>query len=141
MLTGLFRARYETIQCGRYAARVTAASWPRRIGALFIDWFIALLSAAAVTGTSVADPEGAGPWWPLLMYVVEVGLLTGLLGYSIGKRCTGIKVINTGGGSIGLARALLRSFLVVLVIPPLVNTPDRRGLQDLAAGSMVVRAA
>ncbi len=120
---------------------MTAASWPRRIGAIFIDWFIALLSAAAVTGTSIADPEGAGPWWPLLMFVIEVGLLTGLLGYSIGKRCTGIKVVNRSGGSIGLWRALLRAFLVILVIPPLVNTSDRRGLQDLAAGSMVVRAS
>lgn len=119
---------------------MTAASWPRRIGALFIDWFVALLSAAAVTGTSIADPEGAGPWWPLLMFLIEVAVLTGLVGTSIGKRLTGIKVIRPGGAPVGLWRALVRTALVLLVIPPLVNTAERRGLHDLAAGSMVVRA-
>ena len=117
-----------------------AASWPRRIGALFIDWFVALLLAAGVTGTSIADPEGAGPWWPLLMFLIEVTILTGLIGYSIGKRLAGIKVVRPDGSPIGLGRALIRTALLLLIIPPLVNTPERRGLHDLAAGSMVVKA-
>ena len=117
-----------------------AASWPRRIGALFIDWFVALLLAAGVTGTSIADPEGAGPWWPLLMFLIEVAILTGLIGCSIGKRIMGIKVIRPDGSPIGLWRALIRTALVLLVVPPLVTTQERRGLQDLAAGSMVVKA-
>ena len=119
---------------------MTIAGWPRRIGALFIDWFVALLSAAAITGTSIGGSSEASPFWPLGVFFVEVSLMTGLLGYSIGKRIMGIKVIREDGSTVGFPRAVLRTALVCLVFPALINTDQQRGLQDLAAGSMVVRA-
>ena len=73
-------------------------------------------------------------------FFVEVSLITGLLGYSIGKRVVGLKVVREDGSPIGFARAMLRTALVSLVLPALINTEQRRGLQDIAAGSMVVRA-
>ena len=53
------------------------------------------------------------------VFVVEVGLLTGLLGFSIGKRLAGLKVEGPDGRPIGVPRALLRTFLLALVIPAL----------------------
>lgn len=118
---------------------MTIAGWPRRIGALFIDWFIALLSVAAITRSSIGTQD-VGPFWAVGAFFVEVSLITGLLGYSIGKRVTGIKIVRQDGSPIGFARAVLRTALLCLVFPALVNTDQQRGLQDIAAGSMVVRA-
>lgn len=115
------------------------ASWPRRIGALFIDWFIAVFTSAGIARTHVLP---ASPLENLIVtgfFVVEVGILTGLLGASIGKRVMGIAVVNEQGGAIGIPRALLRSALICLVIPVLLQTDHRRGLHDVAAGSIVIR--
>lgn len=111
----------------------------RRIGALFIDWVIAALTAAALTGTSYAGSGASSSFVPLGAFFVEVSLLTGLLGTTIGKRAFGLKVEGPDGRSIGMLRAIVRTALLCVVIPALVMTEDRRGLHDLAAGSRVVR--
>ncbi len=115
------------------------AGWPRRIGALFIDWIIAVLSSSALTGSSLTNSGDTNPFWPLLAFFVEVSLITGLLSYSIGKRIFGIHIIREDGGPIGFPRAVLRTALVCLVLPVLIQSEHQRGLQDVATGSMVVR--
>jgi uncharacterized RDD family membrane protein YckC len=118
---------------------VQTVSLGRRLGALFIDWIIAALSGVAVAGVSYPPKD---PMQNLIItgiFVLEVSVLTGLLGYSIGKRIFGLKVENPDGRPIGVARALLRTALVCLVIPAIVMTDDKRGLHDLAAGSRVTR--
>ena len=119
---------------------MTIAGWPRRIGALFVDWFIALLSAAALTGSQIGGSNDASPFWPLGAFFIEVSLVTGLLGYSIGKRVFGLKVVREDGSPIGFGRAVIRTALLCLVFPALINTDQQRGLHDLAAGSMAVRS-
>lgn len=119
---------------------MTIAGWPRRIGALFVDWFIALLSTAAITGSPLIGASDSNPFIPVGVFFVEVGVMTGLLSYSIGKRAFGIRIIGQDGGPIGFGRALLRTALVCLVFPVLIQSEHQRGLQDVAAGSMVVRA-
>lgn len=111
----------------------------RRLGALFIDWIIAVLSAAAVTGSAYSGSDAANPFIPLAAFFAEVSVLTGLLGYSIGKRVLGLRVENPDGRPIGLVRAFVRTALLCLVIPALVMTDDKRGVHDVAAGSRVVR--
>ena len=111
----------------------------RRFAALVIDWFVAVMSAAAVASSTV-PPQGLRE--SLLVsgvFVVEVGLLVGLLGFSIGKRIVGIKVEGPDGRPIGIPRALLRTFLLALVLPALVMNDERRGLHDIAAGSRVIQ--
>ena len=111
----------------------------RRLGALLVDWIIASLSAAALAGVSY-PPDGIRQNLVITaFFVVEVALLTGLLGYSIGKRIFGLKVEGPDGRPIGVVRALIRTLLVCLVIPALVMTSDKRGLHDLAARSRVTR--
>ena len=113
-------------------------SFGRRFVALAIDWFIAMLSSAAVAGATV-PPEGLRESVIVsLLFVVEVGLLVGLLGFSIGKRIVRIKVEGPDGRPIGALRALLRTFLLALVLPALVMNDERRGLHDIAAGSREV---
>jgi uncharacterized RDD family membrane protein YckC len=117
---------------------VQTVSLGRRFVALAIDWLIAVLSAAAVANSTV-PPEGLRESVIVsAVFVVEVALLVGLLGFSIGKRIVRIKVEGPGGRPIGVPRALLRTLLLALVIPALVMNEDRRGLHDIAAGSRVV---
>jgi uncharacterized RDD family membrane protein YckC len=116
---------------------VQTVSLGRRIGALFIDWIIAALSAAAVTGSAYAGSGAANSFIPLAAFFVEVSLLTGLLGTTIGKRIFGLRVEGPDGRGIGLLRAMVRTALLCLVIPALVMTDDKRGLHDLAARSRV----
>ena len=71
--------------------------------------------------------------------MLEVGLLTGLVGFSIGKRLLGMRIENPDGRPIGVPRAILRTLLLCLVLPAIVMTDDKRGIHDLAAGSRVVK--
>ena len=119
----------------------SVATFGRRLVALFIDWFVALALASIFVGGEVWTGEGAGLWAPLVALAVYLTLLDGLLGYSIGRRIMSLAVIRIDGRRpVGIPRALLRSVLLCLAIPALVNNPDRRGLHDLAAGTVVVRA-
>ncbi len=43
----------------------------RRIGALFIDWIIAALTAAAVTGSAYAGSGSANSFVPLAAFFVD----------------------------------------------------------------------
>jgi uncharacterized RDD family membrane protein YckC len=47
-------------------------------------------------------------------------------------------VVRLDSEPLGLARAVLRALLVSLALPALIISTDRRGLQDLAAGTVVI---
>nr|WP_283251556.1 RDD family protein [Aeromicrobium duanguangcaii] len=115
----------------------------RRIVALLIDWVIASLSAVALFGSAGVQFPPAGIRDQLIIngvFVLEVSILLGLVGFSIGKRVMGLRLINPDGRPIGIPRAVLRTVLLSFVIPAIIMTEDKRGLHDLAAGSKVVRA-
>lgn len=115
----------------------------RRLLALLIDWIIASFSAVALFGwTGVSfPPEGIREQLIINgVFIVEVAILVGLTGFSIGKRVMGLRLINPDGRPIGVVRALVRTVLLSLVVPAIVMTDDKRGLHDLAAGSKVVKA-
>jgi uncharacterized RDD family membrane protein YckC len=73
------------------------------------------------------------------VFGVEVWLLTALTGFTVGKRLTGIRVIRLDGRPVGLWWSLVRTVLLLTVIPPLVYDRDLRGLHDKAANTAVVR--
>ena len=111
----------------------------RRIGALIIDWAVAALSAVALTNVSY-PPKNPGENLVIVgFFIVEVALLTGLLGFTIGKRVLGLRVENPAGRPIGLPRALLRTVLLSVVLPAIVMNDEKRGLHDIAAGSRVIQ--
>jgi uncharacterized RDD family membrane protein YckC len=120
--------------------RVETPSLLRRLGALLIDWIIASLSGVALAGVHYPPQDVRENLVITAFFVVEMSLLTGLLGFSIGKRVLGLRVEGPDGGPIGLPRAVLRSLLLCLVLPAIIMTDDKRGLHDVAARSRVVRA-
>lgn len=111
----------------------------RRLAALTIDWLVAigvsLLLFRDVTYGSLESSVAI-----LLIFAVEVILLTWLTGASFGQRIIGIQVVRTDGGRLGLGRVALRTVLICLVVPAVVIDSDGRGLHDRAVGSVVVRA-
>src|SRR5918999_1065416 len=115
----------------------SVAGYGRRLGALFIDWVVALLSA-----TIVAEALGReltrGSLWPLAAFGVEVWLLTALFGLSIGKRICGLRVVRLDGRPVGPLWALVRTALLLVVVPALLWDRDYRGLHDRVANTVVV---
>jgi len=117
-----------------------SAPFGRRLLALVIDWVIAALSAVAFTSVTYPPANIAQNLIITAFFIVEVGVLVGLMGVSIGKRITRIGVQDPNGQPIGIGYGLLRTALVCLVIPPIVQNADGRGLHDIVAGSREVRA-
>ena len=106
--------------------------------ALFVDWVTCLAVVEGLVAVDVLDgnPNGLGT---LALFVVESALFTALAGGSFGKLATRLRVVrNDGSGRpVSLLRALGRSVLVALLVPPLL-TFDGRGLHDVAAGTRTV---
>lgn len=110
----------------------SVATLTRRAAALLVDWLLAVL-----VGQTLLGPLES--FAPLVVFAVVQVLLVGTLGYSVGHRATGLVVERAGGGPAGPVAALLRTFLILLVIPAVVVDEDGRGLHDRAAGTVVVR--
>ena len=117
---------------------LTPASWGRRILALLVDWLTCLAVVEGLVAVDVlsGNPNGLGT---LALFVLESALFTALAGGSFGKLATRMRVVrhNGVGQPVSLLRALLRSVLVALLVPPLL-TFDGRGLHDLAADTRAV---
>jgi uncharacterized RDD family membrane protein YckC len=106
-----------------------------RLGALVVDWV-----ACELIALSVFRSQGAVQLWTLVFFAAETWLLTGLTGATLGKRLLRMRVARIDGKPVGLAFALVRTLLLLLVLPPLVLDSDLRGLHDRAARTIVVRA-
>ena len=102
--------------------------------ALVVDWAVALLIAGwLLRGAGLAQ------FGPLLVLLVENVVLVGTAGATLGHRLLGMRVEALDGSAPGPVRALLRSVLLCLAIPPLVWDADQRGLHDRWAGTLVAR--
>src|SRR5215470_9406542 len=113
------------------------AGYGRRLGALFIDWIVALgtvSAVAAVGGWSLSQ----GTLWPVAAFGLETWLLTALVGRSAGKLLLGLRVVRLDGRPVGPLGALVRTALLLVVIPALLWDRDLRGLHDRAAHTVVV---
>jgi uncharacterized RDD family membrane protein YckC len=122
----------------------SVAGWSRRFSALLIDWLACSLIAIAffyhpTTGHALNVLSQPRLWTPAV-FGVEDFLLTALTGVTIGKRLLGLRVIRLDGRPVGLARAFIRTLLLMLVVPAMMMDRDLRGLQDKAAKTIVVRS-
>ncbi len=108
----------------------SVASMPRRILALLIDWLLSMVIAYWLTKSQ---------FWTIAVFAVEVYVLTALGGSTVGKRLVGIRAVRIGGGPIGFGWALVRTVILLTVVPPLLTDRDLRGLHDRASNTIVVR--
>lgn len=102
----------------------------RRVGAFLMDGLVCDLVAALFRHI-------AG--WNVVVLIIEYLLLLPSGGQTLGMWVAGIRVVSLRGGRIRPWWALLRTVLLVLLVPAVVLDRDRRGLHDRASGTVVVR--
>jgi RDD family len=108
----------------------SVASMGRRVLALLIDWLLSMLIAYWLTHSQ---------FWTILVFSVETFMLTALTGSTVGQRLLGLRVIRTNGGRVSFGWSLVRTAILLTVVPPLLTDRDLRGLHDRAADTIVVR--
>jgi uncharacterized RDD family membrane protein YckC len=106
-----------------------------RLIALIVDW-----GACEIIAVSAFRSHTAVQLWTLLFFAAETWLLIGLTGGTLGMRLLRMRVARIDGKPVGLAFGLIRTILLLLVVPPLVMDSDLRGLHDRAARTIVIRA-
>ena len=139
------------------AGKRLRAPFPLRCGAFLIDYII--LAALLVMSTLIArmfgggartagnSAETAGVLITMVLAVLNLGILPGLTGLTLGKWATGLRIERNDGGDLGIGRAFLRHFVgypvsfVLLGIGFLMAAVSvhGRGLHDMIAGTIVVR--
>jgi uncharacterized RDD family membrane protein YckC len=144
-------------RAARQGGKPVKAPFPLRCGALLID-YIALISIV-VAGTLVArmlgggaraagtSAETAGILLAFITALLNLAILPGLTGLTLGKWATGLRIERNDGGSPGIGRALLRHFigyplsfaLAGLGFVMAAVSVQGRGLHDMIAGTIVVR--
>jgi uncharacterized RDD family membrane protein YckC len=128
-----------------------------RCGAILIDYIIlasiialsTLISRLFGGGARAAgsSSETVGIFVAVVVAVLNLGILAGLTGFTIGKWATGLRIQRGDGADIGIGRAFVRhfvgypvSFLTLgLGFLAAAFTPTGRGLHDFIAGTIVVR--
>jgi uncharacterized RDD family membrane protein YckC len=112
------------------------ASVGRRVAALFIDWFLCALIAYGLLAHR--DLQQANNWALVVFAAVSmVGLA--LVGATPGKLVLRMRVVHVDGSRLTPLGALLRTLLLVLVVPAVVFDRDTRGLHDKAVKAVQIR--
>jgi uncharacterized RDD family membrane protein YckC len=133
------------------------APFSLRCGAILIDYI--LLAAILAFSTLISRLLGGGArtagtssetiaiFLVLVVAVLNLGIVAGLTGLTVGKWATGLRICRSDGTDIDMGRAFLRHFVgypvsffflgVGFLVAAL--TPSRRGLHDWIADTIVVR--
>ena len=146
------RARVESQVRVRYRA-----PFALRCGALLIDYIVLMLimtlstMVARLMGGGARMAGGTAEKFGIILTfiaaIIDLGVLPGLSGRSLGKWTTGLRIERVGGGLPGFGRIILRHFIgYPLSLLPLglgfllaTVTPSGRALHDLICGTVVVR--
>lgn len=78
-------------------------------------------------------------WGTIAVFAVMQILFIPTLGGSVGHRLLGLRVVPLVGGWVGFWRPVVRTILLLLVIPVLVWDSDQRGFHDKIAGTVLIR--
>lgn len=109
----------------------------RRLAALAIDWASAMILVALFFPT--ANSVGNG-WANSVAFAVLQVLFLVTTGSSLGHRLLGMRVVPLTGGYIGLWRPVVRTLLLIVILPALVWDSDQRGFHDKIAGTVLIRS-
>ena len=128
-----------------------------RCGAILIDYIVLVTILAFSTLVSRLLGGGArsagsssltmGVLLTLAVAALNLGVLPGLTGLTIGKWATGLRIRQSNGMELGIGRAFLRHFVgyplsaLTLGLGFVIAAVNARGraLHDLIAGTIVVR--
>jgi len=111
----------------------------RRMSALIVDWLIGYGLAALGLSIGVLSASYLGTAVLAIWFVLGVASVR-LFGFTPGQYLLGLRVISVDNRiHVGTGRAIMRSLLIALVIPPLFVDVDLRGLQDQLTATAVVR--
>ena len=124
-----------------HEGRGSLASWRARIAALVVDWAASMTVAALVFGRGALTGSGLISFSTLGVYFLQKTILTWLTSASFGQLLARIAVVRVTGGPIGLLRSMARAAMVCVVLPAVVVGAERRGLDDLVLGTVVVNRA
>lgn len=108
----------------------------RRVAAIFLDWGLCTLIAY---GLLADDGPSSVSNWTLVVFVTMALLTVGTLGRTPGKRLLGLRVVHVNGQRLSFPRAVLRTLLLAMAVPPLVWDRDGRGLHDRFSGAVQIR--
>ncbi|WP_040164309.1 RDD family protein [Microbacterium gorillae] len=104
----------------------------RRIAALAIDYIpVIIIAIAFFDYDSIAV---------IVLFAVIQILFIPTIGGSPGHRIMGLRLVRSDGAWTGVWRPIVRTILLVLVIPAVIWDADHRGLHDKIAGTILVRA-
>jgi uncharacterized RDD family membrane protein YckC len=153
---GLTRPQTKS-RAAREGGERLKAPFSLRCGALLIDYIA--LATIVVLGTLFARMLGGGARSAgnsaetfalviaLVVAILNLGILPGFTGLTLGKWATGLRIERTGGQDIGVGRSILRHFIgyplsflffgIGFLLPAF--TSRGRGLHDIIAGTIVVR--
>ena len=110
------------------------ATFTSRTGAFVVD----AIAAALVAGLFTA-PDLPGNWSLLSFGVLTVAFLA-VAGQTPGMRLLGLRLAHSRPGQrLALWRAVVRTGLLILLVPALLVDADGRGLHDRLTGTAVVR--
>jgi hypothetical protein len=98
-----------------------------------IDWGLSYLIVYAFLRP---DPFG---FKTLALFAATQIVFLLVLNGSIGHLIVGLRLVPVVPGYLGVWRPFLRTFLLVLAIPPLIFDRDQRGLHDRWCGTVLVR--
>jgi uncharacterized RDD family membrane protein YckC len=107
--------------------------------------FARMLGGGARAAGSSA--ETIGVLMAIALAILNLGLLPGLTGFTLGKWASGLRIEKNDGGEAGIGRAFLRHFvgyplsfaLLGLGFLMAAVSVHGRGLHDMIAGTVVVR--
>lgn len=114
----------------------------RRIGALLIDYFAATIIAIGFLGYDPLELPSEAGWRqfaPMMVFAVLQIVFLPTANGSPGHRMLGMRVLRLDGAWVGLWRPIVRTLLLVFVIPAVIWDADQRGLHDKIAGTVLIR--
>ncbi len=125
------------------------ATFGRRLVAIAIDWGLCQLIALAILGDRWAT-GGLASFVPLIIFAMENVLLVSTVGYTVGHRIMGLRVVRVAANDSsaptawlaslpGLVAGTIRTALLCLAIPALVWDRDGRGWHDRLAKTLILR--
>jgi uncharacterized RDD family membrane protein YckC len=115
----------------------SVAKFGPRLVALVVDWISALLLARAVI--NFGGIQLGLDLLTLLLFFLHTWIFIALFGGSFGHRLMGIQIQQLNGSRVSIVKAVIRQFLVCLVVPAVIYDRDQRSLHDRAIGAVAVR--